>query len=224
MARKTKEKAIITDLGEKIGGARKDSAVKTGPKGPRVPKEDTDQRPAWARRFVAMEQIDRVTKTGTGKWSLVDTGTNERFGGRTLMRDLPSMEAAEKAIPMAAVARNHKVRDVSRPGEPPRYEIWREVTDRKRVKVVPETFGRRDEAMNHMARNAEKIIETKTGFGEEVLAKPERVHRSGPPTRMGDIAGEAFMKSAKTTNGQGKNWGWNSDTSRTQRGLAPLGK
>ena len=188
----TKRKTVerIVDLGEKIGGARKDMAVSTGPRRPRPKIEDTDPRPAWMRRYVAMEQIDRATKTGTGKWSLVDMGQNERYGGRVLMRDLPSEAAAEKAVPMAAVARNHRVRGV----ENNQFEIWRDVTDRKRVKVTPERFASRDDAMRFMAENAVKIIETKTGFGEEILAKPEKVYRTGPQVRQGDIAGESFMK------------------------------
>lgn len=194
----------IDDLGEKIGGARKDKAVKTGPRAPRA-KVDTDPRPAWARRYMPMEQIDRVTKTGTGKWSLVYVGVRDRFGGKVLMRDLPSEQAAEKAIPMAAVGRNHRIRDVGT-RESPRYEIWREVTDRKRVKVVPDAFKSREEAMVHMAMNAEKIIETKTGFGEEVFVKPEKVYRTGPQTRAGDIAGEAFMKTLGMRGVEFGNW------------------
>jgi len=94
---------------------------------------------------------------------------------------------------MAAVARNHKVRDVGSRDEP-KYEIWRDVTDRKRVRVTPETFKSRDDAMKFMAEHAVKIIETKTGFGEEILVKPEKVFRTGPEVRMGDIASESFMK------------------------------
>lgn len=192
----------IDDLGEKIGGARKDQAVSTGPRKPRPRIEDTDPRPAWMRRYVAMEQIDRATQTGTGRWSLVDMGQNERYGGRTLMRDLPSEAAAEKAIPMAAVARNHRVRAV----EGNQFEIWRDVTDRKRVKVISETFKSRDDAMRFMAENAVKIIETKTGFGEEILAKPETVYRTGPEARRGDIAGQDFMKTLGARAVEFGNW------------------
>lgn len=185
----------IRDFGEKIGGARKDGASKTGPRRQRAATVDTDPRPAWARRFHVMEQIDRVTKTGTGKWSIVDMGQNERYGGRSLMRDIASKEEAEKRLPLAAVARNHRVRPITdaASGET-RFEIWRDVTDRKRVKVTPETFATRDDAMRHMGEHAVKIIETKTGFGEEILAKPEKAFRTGPAVRKGDVAGDAFLK------------------------------
>lgn len=197
---------VIKDLGEKIGGARKDKAVSTGPRRPRA-KVETDTRPAWMRRFVAMEQLDRQTKAGTGKWSLVDMGQNERYGGRTVARDLPSKEAAEARIPIAAVARNHKVRMVSDPEtKEARYEIWREVTDRKRVKVISDTFTSQTAALEYMANNAVKIIETKTGFGEEILAKPEKVYRKGPDVRPGDIAGEAFMKTVGARAVEFGNW------------------
>lgn len=48
---KRKSSETIDDLGEKIGGARKDMAVSVGPRRPR-PKVDADPRPAWMRRFI----------------------------------------------------------------------------------------------------------------------------------------------------------------------------
>ena len=44
----------ITDFGEKIGGARKDRAVSTGPK--RTSTEPADTRPGWMKRFLAAER------------------------------------------------------------------------------------------------------------------------------------------------------------------------
>jgi hypothetical protein len=50
-------KENVADFGEKIGGARKDTAVPLG-KRPIMPKAE-DARPAWARKYVAMEQMNR---------------------------------------------------------------------------------------------------------------------------------------------------------------------
>lgn len=180
----------IDDLGEKIGGARKDTAQKLGPK--RKTEKPTDDRPAWQRRYVVAEQIDRLTKLGTGRWSVLDTGKKGHYSGHpSVARDLPSEEAAKAAIPLAAVSRNHRVSS-TREGK---YIIQRQVTDHKRVQVVQQAFDTREAALQHMAQHAEKIVETKTGFGEEILARPEKVYRTGPQTRAGDIAGESFLKS-----------------------------
>lgn len=60
---KRKSSETIDDLGEKIGGARKDMAVSVGPRRPR-PKVDADPRPAWMRRFIPMEQIEGAKALG----------------------------------------------------------------------------------------------------------------------------------------------------------------
>ena len=199
----------ITDLGEKIGGARKDLAVSTGP---RITKPKiVDDTPAWARRYKPMQELDYKSKQPTGKWSLVDFEKNSRYGGRTIARGLSSEADAIAKIPLAAVSRNHTVRAIntnSKPGESTfAYEIWRKVTDRKQVKVVPQQFATRDDAMLHMAEHARKIIETKTGFGEEILAKPDIAKRVGPDVRSAkDIAGESFMKTLGMRGVEFGNW------------------
>lgn len=184
----------ITDLGEKIGGARKDMAVKTGPRKPRAAVVDTDPRPAWQRRFVAVPELDRATKKPSGTWSLIDKETNSKWGGKTISRGLASEQAALDSIPLAAVAQKHRVS--SAPQGQQGYAIWRDVTDRKRVQIGTDVFPTREAALEHMAKNAVAIIETKTGFGEEILAPPklDQVFRRGPAVRKGDVAGNQFIK------------------------------
>lgn len=177
---KKEAKVKIEDIGEKIGGARKDYAAKTGPRKPKSSSEGTAKIPEWEKRYVALKSLR------TGKWALQDTKT----GRGTVFGDFATEAEANAARPLAAVARNHSVY-ADREGN---YEIWRKVTDRKRVKVVPDKFSSRDAALKFMAENAEKIIDTKTGFGEEVLAKPEKVYRNGEAVRKGDIKPEAFHK------------------------------
>jgi hypothetical protein len=182
----------IADLGEKIGGARKDTAIKTGPR--RQKAAAVDPRPAWQRRFEAHQEIDRVTLKPSGLWSLVDTETNSKYGGKTIRRGLPSEKAALDIIPLAAVSQKHRVS--SAPSGQEGYAIWRDVTDRKRVQIGTEVFPTREAAMAHMVQNAIAIVETKTGFGEEILAppKPEQVFRRGPAVRKGDVKGDQFIK------------------------------
>lgn len=186
----------IKDLGEKIGGARKDTAHKTGPRKPRSSAKaqaDADPRPAWARRYTIMDELDRATGKPTGTYSIADTAKKSRWGVSAIARGLKSRAEAEAMIPMAAVSRNHRV--YSGP-EGKGFAIWRNVTDRKRVQIGTDTFPTREAAMEYMAKNAVKIIETKTGFGEEILAppKPDQVFRTGPAVRKGNIKGSQFMK------------------------------
>ena len=77
---KRKSTERIDDLGEKIGGARKDTAVRTGPRPKPEIVGEKDTRPGWMKRFVAAETIDRTTKQGTGQWVLLDTRRTSKWG------------------------------------------------------------------------------------------------------------------------------------------------
>jgi len=91
------------------------------------------------------------------------------------------------------VAQKHRVVPVNVEGTKTQaYEIWRDVTDRKRVKVVDQQFPTREDALRYMAQHAEEIIETKTGFGEEILAKPDTVKRTGVERRTGPATTKMF--------------------------------
>jgi len=93
----------IADFGIKIGGARKDLAVKTGtPGGNRV----VPTGPAWARSIRVLQSIK------TGKWQICKKGKD--WAGRDSMNALSRQEfdtekEAEKNIPLAVVAQNHRV-------------------------------------------------------------------------------------------------------------------
>lgn len=181
---------VISDLGEKIGMARKDTATS---RGGRITKEaaDTSESDAtWRKRFEAVQLNEQVDQP----WFILDRKTR-RFvrGDGYRNQEFSSKEAAEKVIPLAAVALKHRVTLTSRNGEPEVYEIKRDVTDRKRITVVPEKFASREEAMKYMAEHAAEIIETKTSFGEEILPKPETVNRIGAVRRKGNVVGKDFM-------------------------------
>lgn len=184
----------IQDVGEKIGGARKDTATKTGPKARVAPSDD---RPGWMKRYAAVQS---VKDAGQGKtvWHLLDKRTEKAVRGsdwRPMAFD--SAAEAEAAIPLVEVARNHRVTNASEvdpaTGERP-YVIMRDVSDRKRVQVVPQSFATREEAMRYMQEHAAQIIETKTSFGEEILDKPDTVVRTGQDRRRGDAKGEDFLR------------------------------
>lgn len=200
---KAKKKGL-EDFGEKIGGARKDTATKGG-RGASKPQDD---RPGWARRYelrqivseansvikdgVKSTEIDPLSK---GRWVVVDLRNLDwRKQPKQVGRDsYATKEEAEKIVPLIAVARNHSARMVSKGEEKPVFQIWRKVTDRKLVQVVKEDFPTREAAMEYMAKNAKDIIEAKTAWREELIVKPENAVRTGTERRQGPATPEMFQ-------------------------------
>ena len=185
------EDAPIRDVGEKIGGARKDLAVSTGAA---RKKASDDTRPAWARRFEVSQSVAGIDENGdnTGRWAIRDTKSLDWMKQpRQVGRDTyATKEEAEAFVPLAAVSLKHRVyrRD-------DKYEVWRDITDRKRVKVVERAFDSREEAMAYMMANAAQIVETNTTFGEADMPLPPDRSRTGAERRQGDVKGEDFMRS-----------------------------
>jgi DUF2075 family protein len=183
--------AGITDFGEKIGGARKDTATR-GEKRAAAPKPK-DERPAWARRYEVAQIASSSTPGEAGRWAISDTkdtdwrGQPRRKGDTTFA----TKEEAEAAVPMMAVSRNHRV--MPERGGGAGWAIVRVVSDTKRV-TIKDGFADREAAMRYMAEHAREIIEQETGFGEEILARPERAIRTGPARRTADATAEDFKK------------------------------
>ncbi|MFG6661162.1 PLxRFG domain-containing protein [Sulfitobacter sp. 915] len=182
------KKAKIEDLGEKIGGARKDTSAPTGPRAAK-PK---DERPASQRRYEVNEiAADAFNKSRVGKFTISDTRSKSgRIPG--FMRgqlDFDTREAAEAAIPFIAVSRNHRV---MKAGDD--FAIVRQVSDRKRP-VVKGGFETRDDAMKYMAENAEEIAETKLRIDDSIHPALEEAIRVGEQRRENDrdVAGQDFM-------------------------------
>ncbi|MDR6453882.1 PLxRFG domain-containing protein [Variovorax paradoxus] len=199
----------IVDFGEKIGGARKDRVEKTGARTTAVPK---DERPAWARRFQVSQVAKSRNASDEGRWVIRDTRSLDFMKQpRQVGRDnFATREAAEAAIPLAAVSLKHRVTS-TRDGK---FEIWRDVTDRKRVKVVDQTFENREDALRYMAENAQTIIETNTTFGEADLPRPASEQRVGVERRKGDVKDGDF---GGTFGFRGVEFGnWNNQSDRQQ--------
>lgn len=196
----------IDDVGEKIGGARKDMAT-SGTSRPKR-SDSADDRPAWARRF----QISQIVTPGgmigeirnAGRWVISDTRSLDwmkqpkRVGAQTFA----TKEEAEAFVPIAAVGLKHR----PAPTRDGKYEIWRDITDRKRVKVVDRVFDTRDEAMRYMAENAAAIIETNTTFGEADIPLPPNRARTGPARREGDVTGDDFLSAFALRGVEFGNW------------------
>ena len=111
-------KKLVEDFGEKIV-ARKDTAEKTGPKKPKADKPE-DLRPGWARRYSVGQIVKSRRPEEEGKWSIHDERKKDDWTGQPQQatRELfDSKEAAEAAIPMIEVSRNHDVYEVRRKPE-----------------------------------------------------------------------------------------------------------
>lgn len=189
----------IQDFGEKVGGARKDIAQPLGPK----PKASAPavSEPGWRRRYTAVQNMLRSEPS----WNLFDTKTSKPVRGA----EFKSEQEAKDAIPMIAVAQKHRVTSAG-----DGFEIMRDVTDRKRIKVVDQVFPTRDAAMKYMAEHAAEIVETKTSFREELFAKPEKVMRQGSERRTGKATAEDFTK---TFGFRGVEFGlWNNQDERQE--------
>lgn len=184
--------APITDVGEKIGGARKDTSFKTGSKGTKKASE----APGWRKRYEVAQIVKNHRPEEEGRWAIRDSRSKDYKGqskqvGRSTYA---TKEEAEQAIPLAEVARNHSVYAATNGDGKQVYRIYRNVSERKRVQVVDKDFDTRDQAMEYMARHPEQIIETKTSFGEEILPRPDTVVREGVAHRTGNVKGEDFLK------------------------------
>jgi hypothetical protein len=133
-------------------------------------------------------QINRVKDEG--RWVIRDSRSLDwmkqpRQVGRNTFA---TKEEAEAFLPLAAVALKHR----AVPTSSGKYEIWRDITDRKRVKVVDKVFDDRDAAMAYMAQHATEILETNTTFGEADLPPPpDRARRRSSAARA-NVKGEDF--------------------------------
>ncbi len=188
-----KPKEIIQDFGEKIGGARKDTAVKTGKKP--VAEKTKDDRPTWAKRFEISEIAASSNPAEVGKWTISDTKNKDWMGNnRRLTNQMFNSQAeAEKFLPVAAVAMKHRVTTDTKDGKKG-YIIVRVVSDRKHVQVVQQLFDSRDAANEYLVRHAQEILETNTTFGELDLPRPENTQRTGVARREGDAKDSDFSR------------------------------
>lgn len=192
----------IEDFGEKIGGARKDTAEKKTAQVRKAKEKETS--PAWKKRFVVAESV-KVP----GQFSIIDTKEG-RYGFSSGGQTFASKEEAESAVPVYAVAKTHQVYQ----NADKTWSIWKRVGDRKRIKVVNHDFEDREDAMRHMVKNAVSLLENKTSFGEEILPVPEIAVRTGEERRTGPATPEMFME---TFAPRGIEFGnWNNQDERQQ--------
>lgn len=182
--------AKVEDFGEKIGGARKDTATP----GKKKATKEADGRPAWQRRYEVTQVVTSTSPGEAGRWVISDKRKLDwKKQPKQLRGNYATEEEAMQMLPVIAVAQKHRVLSV-RDGDGTGFEIWRDVTDRKRVKVVDQVFPSREAGMEYMAKNAEAIIETNTTFGEADLPRPDSTVRQGAERRTGPVKDSAFTE------------------------------
>jgi RNA polymerase sigma factor (sigma-70 family) len=188
--------AVIQDFGEKIGGARKDLAEKTGPKGE---GKTADERPSWMRKYHVFEDARKP-----GEWVI---GLSD--GGLASRSAFQSKAEAEKAIPLLEVSRNHDVRNIARSGETDNYAIQRSLGPRKRP-TVKDGFATREDAMHYMATNPEEIINHKFNFPEKPwldhIERTGPAHRPATTSKLGDVTPRMFQSAFGFRGGEFGNW------------------
>ena len=170
-----RDSKIGLKIGETIGGSRADTAVSQGKKRTSAKKAV----PAWRKRFLIAQPA-----LSDGSWRILHATT----GRPAVSQVFSTAEEAEALLPVIAVGLKHRVR--SEDGGT--FRIVRMVTDRKRA-TIKGGFQTEADAMRYMAQHALEILETRTGYGEEVLPAPENVYRKGPPRRKGDVKPDDFL-------------------------------
>ncbi len=191
----------IEDFGEKIGGARKDTASRGTGTGPKSKKDDG--APAWQKRFIVAHSIK-----SPGRFGIITKGGRLSFSGTG--QTFASEEEAKAAIPVYAVAMTHQA--VLNPDNT--WSIYKRVGERKRLKVVERSFPAREDALRYMAENAVNLLEAKTSFGEEILPVPEIAVRTGAERRTEPATAQMFMD---TFAPRGIEFGnWNNQEERQQ--------
>jgi len=200
----------IADFGEKIGGARKDTAKPLGRR-TRIEKA-LDDRPAWVRKYVATEKLIRVSDRElkpTGKWELMKLHSGGSGAMTRVSRQTFDTEAdALAAIPLAEVSRNHRAYAYKGEGGAEVYGIFRQITDRKRA-LVKGGFATLDAAKLEMATNPAPIIEHKFQFPEKPWL--DHIDRAGQDRRKGDVTTKMFQDTFGFRGGEFGNWNMGSD-------------
>jgi len=158
-------KEKIIDFGEKIGGARKDIAER----GFKMTGGAKGEGPAWKRRYEVNEVASGSYK---GKFVLSDNKASRYSSGRIVNKYFDTRKEAENALPLAVVSLKHRVVPSQRENkdDPQKYEIIRDVSSRKRP-VIKDGFDSREDALKHLVKNAEEIINKKLRLDDAKICK-----------------------------------------------------
>lgn len=200
----------IADFGEKIGGARKDMAMPTGPRA-RVERE-TDERPAWMRKIRVMQIAatpGRINQQNVGKWQIMEETGGMRGAVRALTSSRFDTEAeAMAAVPHVVVSKRHRVYSYKDRQGNVLFGVFRNITDRKRG-LVRGGFASHAEAMEYLAQNPVAVIEHKFGYPERPWL--DRIERIGANRLDGDVSTAMFQETFGFRAGEFGNWNMGGD-------------
>lgn len=221
---------VIADFGEKIGGARKDTAV---PIGSRPKKEKpVDDSPTWRRKYHVAEDANRP-----GEFFVVNNVTQQPFGpgdiGRSSssfssmlakrlgkhgkkpsdFKNFSSKPEAENAVAQIEVGRNHGVTLVrGKDGKPDTYGIYRQVAEGKRPLVKNGFLNHNDAERFMFEENPVSVIEHKFPDWED-YSYLDHVTRKGKEHRPADkdVKPRDFQEAFNFRGGEFGKWQMNQD-------------
>ena len=196
----------IADFGEKIGGARKDTAEKTGPKTNTKP---TDERPSWQKNTLVMQNNKTIyeNRPADMKWYVYKIVKGGRPGEveKLSQRGFDTEQEAKDAIPLAVVSQNHRVYKTP----DGKYAIHRKLSNGN-VPIVKGGFETNEEAMKYMANHAPEIIEHTFKFPEKPWL--DSIKRVGGQDRGNrDVSTKEFQTRFGFRAGEFGNWNMGSD-------------
>ena len=169
---KEKSNVKIDDFGEKIGGARKDTAKPTGRRVNANPDGDN---------LTAIDRMYDVVPHRYGGWAVRRKRDNRTIG------QYDSEGEAKENLFRTAVEDNFVVRS----GENDKYDIYRYRKSTNNV-LLESGFDSRDAAEKYILDNFEDLIKRRTSFGEQDIATTENPRRIGIERRHGDVTPEMF--------------------------------
>ena len=168
----------IEDFGEKIGGARKDLAEKTGPRTTTQKKEDSGE-PKWKRDYL----IDQLPK---GKWAVF-----RRRAGLMLMaaRNMfDTREEAERALPAVYVADKFRFY-TNKDGKVGLYKF---VPSSRNAVPLKGGFESREAAMRWALQHVDELDKIRATYGERDLALKPDYERTGERRLNHDATAKDF--------------------------------
>lgn len=154
----------IEDVGEKVGGARKDLAA--------TREAGKKERKKGEARFVIVPPDAR-----SSKFTVVDR--QARFN--SIIGEASTQAKAETIVKIGIFSQRHGFSNTADRG----YVIYRKVGERR--VVLKSGFESKEAAQQYAVKNIDEVLGIKTSFGESDLVTTARVTRTGPKRRSGNV-------------------------------------
>ena len=174
------QQSKIEDFGEKIGGARKDLAEKTGPRESRTGQQESNGTPKWRKDYI-------ITPDGD-KWTVYkDLGNG--MVRRAFRQDFSSLEEAEAALPAAYISDKFRFYTTNSG----KYAVYRY---RKSGSVpVRGGFETMQDAQKWALQHVDELDTLRPGRGERDLATKPDYQRTGERRLDHDATAKDFSDS-----------------------------